>query len=189
MKHQTYEQTLERLQNRTTVDPETGCWHYTGANAGDGYGHLSYLGKLVYAHRLSAAFFLGFDLGSVLWVLHRCDEPDCINPEHLFIGTPKDNVRDAVSKGRMSGKKLTLDDVIEIKRLLATGETQRRIAGKYGVSTTAIGQIARGETWKTASPGRLEAEELPTSMSASAEPAVTNQSGSAPVTPEPPTQG
>jgi uncharacterized protein YerC len=57
-----------------------------------------------------------------------------------------------VDPAAQDGKKLSLDDVIEIKRLLATGETQGRIAGSYGLSTTAIGQIARGETWKRASP-------------------------------------
>jgi hypothetical protein len=139
-----------RLQSRVNVDPETDCWHYTGTLVGNGYGHLNFQGELVYVHRLSAGVFLNFDLDSKLYVLHTCDQRDCINPAHLYVGTQKDNMRDAARKGRMVGKKLTLDKAIEIKRLLAEGETQRTISRKYDVSTTAIGQIARGETWKEA---------------------------------------
>ena len=137
-----------RLESRKAIDPEAGCWYYVGALVSDGYGQLSYKGQQLYVHRASAAVYLDFDLTSSLYVCHHCDQPPCFNPDHLFPGTPRDNVRDAVSKGRMTGKKLNVDQVIDIKRRLAAGETQRSISGKYGVSTTAIGQISRRETWK-----------------------------------------
>jgi hypothetical protein len=90
-----------------TYDPVTGCWNWTGGGSrGDrsGYGRIYYLGRRVKVHRLSAHFYLGFDLDSPLHVLHRCDNPRCFNPKHLFIGTHQDNMQDAKNKGRMGGE-------------------------------------------------------------------------------------
>src|SRR4051794_23695774 len=105
----------EGLLARREIDEVTGCWCYGGATTSNGYGHIAFGDRVEYAHRLSAMFFLGFDLASSLLVLHRWDQPVCFNPDHLFIGTQADNVRDAVAKGRMSGKKLTADRVAVIK--------------------------------------------------------------------------
>src|SRR3954466_15023563 len=101
----------ERLLKRREIDEEIGCWQFTGTLTSNGYGHIHYIEGPEVAHRLSAVFFLGFDLSSGLLVLHRCDQPDCFNPEHPFVGTQKDNLRDADAKGRMGGKKLTPDKV------------------------------------------------------------------------------
>jgi hypothetical protein len=138
---------VERLLTRCEVDPETGCWHFKGAKVG-GYGQVTYEGEQNYTHRISGVALGGFDLTGGLLVLHRCDVPDCLNPEHLFPGTAGDNARDAAAKGRM-GKKLVPKRVLEIKRLLKQGCTYRSIAPQYGVTPTSIGQIARGETWRS----------------------------------------
>ena len=81
-------------------DQITGCWNWMASKDGKGYGKLRYLGRLEQVHRLSAHFYLRFDLKSTLHVCHHCDNPACFNPAHLFIGTRSDNQRDSVSKGR-----------------------------------------------------------------------------------------
>jgi hypothetical protein len=81
-------------------DLQTGCWNWTGARSGGGYGEMDYLGRKEKIHRLSAHFYLGFDLNSPLQILHRCDNPSCFNPKHLFAGTQIDNMQDCISKGR-----------------------------------------------------------------------------------------
>ena len=83
-------------------DPDTGCWNWTGAKGGSNgaYGVMRYMGRQHYAHRLSAHFYLGYDLRSKFLVLHRCDNPACFNPEHLFIGSQHDNLMDMSRKKR-----------------------------------------------------------------------------------------
>jgi len=160
---------VERLLSRCELDHVKGCWQFHGAPTSNGYGRLTYEHRTEYAHRVSAMIFLGFDLASELLVLHRCDVPACVNPDHLWIGTQADNMRDAAAKGRMTGgKKLSEGKVAAIKYDLGLGRPHRSLALEYGVSTTTIGQIARGETWKTVEP-------KPTSPSS--ESAETQQAG------------
>jgi hypothetical protein len=143
----------QRLLGRCEQDGVSGCWRFLGAPTSNGYGRLTYEHRSEYAHRVSAMIFLGFDLASDLLVLHRCDVPACVNPDHLWIGTQADNMRDAAEKGRMSGgKKLDPAKVGAIKYDLGLRRPHRSLAAEYGVSTTTIGQIARGETWKTVRP-------------------------------------
>src|SRR5579864_1413290 len=78
---------------------ENNCWNWTGYRRNE-YGVMTFIGKLQLVHRVSAHCFLRFNLSSPLHVCHRCDNPSCCNPKHLFIGTNLDNVRDAVAKGR-----------------------------------------------------------------------------------------
>jgi hypothetical protein len=77
-----------------------GCWNFTGRLSDEGYGRVSYKGKNVTVSRLAAHLWLRFDLNSPLNVLHRCDNPRCFNPKHLFIGTLSDNTIDSVRKRR-----------------------------------------------------------------------------------------
>jgi hypothetical protein len=86
-------------------DLNTGCWNWTGCKHPLGYGRMNYMGKVHYVHRLSAHFYLGYDLNSELVVCHHCDNPKCFNPKHLFIGTRQDNSVDCVRKGRYDGPK------------------------------------------------------------------------------------
>jgi hypothetical protein len=141
-----------RLLARRRVCPNDGCWYWLGCVTGNGYGHISFLGRVEYTHRLAAVVNHGLDLESGLCVRHTCDHPACFNPDHLQVGTQKENMEDAAAKGRMGGYRLTPSAVASIKYQLDHGATYRTLATQHGVSTTAIGQIARGETWKDVQP-------------------------------------
>lgn len=88
-----------RLLERIEID-ENECWNYTGFRHANGYGIFSYRGRYsAAAHRVAVELFVGpFD--PALHVCHRCDNPPCINPDHLFLGTHEDNMRDMARKGR-----------------------------------------------------------------------------------------
>jgi hypothetical protein len=114
----------------------------------------------VRAHRV--AFFLHHGRWPDPCALHRCDNPPCVNPAHLFEGTKADNSRDMASKGRDGSHthpelvprgeahgiaKLTAEKVAAIRDALASGEPQRSIASRFGVHHSAIGKMHRGQTW------------------------------------------
>lgn len=88
------------LVEHRRIDSQTGCWEFVGKLNGRRYGRLAIGGKREQIHRWSAIQYLGFRPASGLNVLHRCDNTLCFNPEHLFIGTQADNVRDMQAKGR-----------------------------------------------------------------------------------------
>ena len=88
------------LLNRINIDSKTGCWNWIGATSYFGYGKVTYNKRTINTHRLAAHLWLGFDLNDSRMVLHKCDNPPCINPKHLFFGSSKDNVQDCINKGR-----------------------------------------------------------------------------------------
>ena len=90
----------EKLLSRVIKD-FNDCWKYTAYLNSRGYGRLRYKGKKVLAHRLSYLLFKG-EIKDKLRVCHTCDNPTCINPDHLFLGTDKDNNDDAIKKGRIN---------------------------------------------------------------------------------------
>jgi hypothetical protein len=133
------------------------CWLWTAATSGHmGYGNLyhSCSRNLRGAHRYSWGLHHGV-IPEGLHVLHKCDVPTCVNPEHLFLGTNDDNLRDKLAKGRASclkgeanGRaKLSEQDVRVIRERYASGESQQRIADDYGVDQTAVGFIVRRVHW------------------------------------------
>jgi hypothetical protein len=138
----------EKLEQRKQVDVGSGCWIWMGATTKAGYGELRVGPSIQYVHRLSAVLHLRLDPESSLYVLHVCDVRGCFNPDHLFLGTQKDNMQDAARKGRLGRGKLNADRVREIRLLLSQGWTQRRLAERYDVSSALIGQIARGQVWR-----------------------------------------
>lgn len=131
-----------------------GCWEWVGQTNRNGYGVLWVLeeGKQRLAHRISWTINVG-PIPNGICVLHRCDNPRCVNPEHLFLGTQTDNLDDCTSKGRRpagernGASKLTLSQVKEI-RALRESETQDSIALRYGVSRRAIGFVLSNATWR-----------------------------------------
>jgi hypothetical protein len=139
-----------RLDEQSIPIPECGCIIWLGHLNNMGYGRLSVNGTMQYAHR--AAFELRngkIPKGSN--VLHRCDTPTCINPDHLFVGTHADNVADKVSKGRqlrgsaVGGSKLTEADVAAIRASsIGVNETARRM----GLSPMTVSLIRSRKTWR-----------------------------------------
>lgn len=130
------------------VVKNTGCWDWNGSTKGrkHPYGSLSFRGKYTTAHRASYEIHFG-PIPEGLSVLHKCDNPTCSNPEHLFLGTYLDNKRDQIAKGRSKVEKLNIEKVKEIKKMIADGDFHKDISNKYGISTTTIWSIQIGRTW------------------------------------------
>ena len=135
---------LERFWSR--VNKTDGCWLWTAAKV-QGYGDLRIdTTHRMLAHRFSWELHIG-PIPPGLHVLHRCDNPPCVRPDHLFLGTNDDNIVDRVLKGR-GGKKLTPEIVLAIRRDYRPFKvTQRQLAEKYGVSLTTIEQILAWKIW------------------------------------------
>lgn len=145
--------TEERFWRKVNFGREEECWEWLGC-IGKGYGKFRY-NEGQSAHRYVLSRLLP-TFNNELCVLHICDNPGCVNPNHLFQGTQGDNVRDAENKGRAkhpkgksNGKtKLTENQVIQIKELLKNNIPYRGIAKKFSVSKSAIGCIKTGITHK-----------------------------------------
>lgn len=139
----------ERLLTKIKIDPETGCWNWTGCKNRGGYGTINIDNRSTLAHRASYATYRG-PVSRRIKVLHRCDNPECINPDHLFLGTQKENVADKVAKGRQARFKLTADDISAIRA--ARGTFQRQLARQYGVTQALISRILSGKLWVNTMP-------------------------------------
>lgn len=133
------------------------CWVWTGSQRGPTkikYGSCWWNGKLQGAHRVSWQINRG-EIPPRLCVLHKCDFPLCVKPNHLFIGTKQDNAIDMFRKKRVSRagenngrSKLTWKQVRQIRKRYANGETQPALGREFGVIQPTIGFIVRGEHWK-----------------------------------------
>jgi len=154
----TEEQKFNRLKDKyeELVVKNDGCWSWKRKLMKNGYASLNQgRTKVILAHRLSWMIHNGPIINNS-FVLHKCDNPPCSNPEHLFLGTPKDNSDDMISKNRKKvssgikhyNVKLTVDKVIEIKTLIKEGFSQGFLGRKFNVSPSTIQNISDGKTWK-----------------------------------------
>ena len=125
-------------------DPDE-CWEWQAGSDPSGYGTFSVKTHHEPAHRV--AYSLAVEDADDLLVLHHCDNPPCCNPNHLYAGTHKDNIRDVVFRERSGQVILTVPDVREIKRLLENGESSDEIAEDYDVRPGTIDNIRRGDNW------------------------------------------
>ena len=142
---------IERFEEKFT-EADGGCWLWSGTKTLAGYGTIYFSGKQLYAHRVSWVIHCGA-IPMDAHVLHSCDVRNCVNPDHLFVGSNQDNVVDCVTKMRHAwGEKnghstLTIDEIQLAKDRYLGGDTQRQIAEDLGVTQPAISRIVRGERW------------------------------------------
>lgn len=147
-----------RLRNRYAVDEATGCWNWTSGHIGaGGRGRIRYEGREQYAYRVAYQVYVG-PIPDGMFVCHSCDNPRCVRPEHLFLGTHIDNMRDMHSKRRGSPPPILLGesnnmarlverDVLTIRSRYAAGENCNTIAADYGIGRNPVDKIIRGIAW------------------------------------------
>lgn len=138
-----------------------GCWEWYGPYDKDGYGVIKRLGKTYRAHRVSYEIRKG-KIPVGLMILHSCDNPQCVNPAHLFPGTAKDNSDDMIRKGRKAvvrgakaqrGSRNTQAKlgglaVLRIRSRASQGESQVKLAREFGVSEATIHLVVTRKSWK-----------------------------------------
>ena len=148
---------IKRFESK--IQKGSGCWEWVGSKNAQGYGRFPYKRKTVLAHRFSYALHFGpIPRGSGFHgtcVCHRCDNPGCVNPNHLFLATSRENTADKVVTGRQvrfigernQSAKLPESDVREIRTRRKLGESQESIASDFGICRATISSIDRGITW------------------------------------------
>jgi len=148
--------TPEQFWARMTKGGAAECWLWTSLRNKQGYGQIHFRGRWHRAHRLAWTLTHG-PIPEGLWVLHRCDNPPCCNPAHLFLGNRVDNMQDASHKGRLSTSrcageangnvKLTREDVARVQQALGQGASQYDLAAAFGVTQSVISKINTGKHW------------------------------------------
>ena len=147
---------MERFWAKVDKTDPSGCWIWKGCRTSAGYGQIRTGGlkdgKALYAHRMMWETIYG-NIPESMEVLHKCDNPSCVNPTHLFLGTQADNINDCVRKGRFNrpfGENhpkaiLTQKQVQGIREATLS---QRKLAHIYGVSRGAIQGILSKRNWR-----------------------------------------
>lgn len=132
----------DRIEQNSIPEPNSGCWLWTGAITQWGYAQISIGRKTAFAHRCSYEAFNGM-IPRGLLACHTCDNRVCVNPDHLYAGTHKDNNGDAVRRFRRAST-FTRPDILNIRE---DARPTAIIAKEYGVSKTTISNIKTRETW------------------------------------------
>ena len=151
---------LSQEQNRRFLtkirfpEGEDGCWEWVSSlSKTGGYGEFHFLGKTSKSHRLSYELFVAA-LGDDDHVLHRCDNPRCVRPGHLFVGTHEDNMRDMAAKRRSRhgeghhGAKLSAFLVRCMRALKSQGVHSDRLAGMFRVNASCVDKVCSGRSWR-----------------------------------------
>lgn len=148
---------IERLENKSIPEPNSGCWLWLAGLDTHGYGSLSIGRTKVLAHRLSFATHKG-PIPSGAYVLHTCDNRACINPDHLWLGTHADNMRDMAAKRRNVtypgtsnvNAKLTPDVA---RAIFADPRRSGQISRQYGICPSTVRRIKTGRLWRAETMG------------------------------------
>ena len=148
--HLTFAEKFQKFYQAKNVEQ---CWEYSGSLYRNGYGRFSVGLKGVLAHRV--AFYIANGFITSQLVLHKCDNRACVNPAHLYLGSQKDNMQDAVSRNRIRPcrgeqsyrSKLTEEDVKHIFKLRAEGKSITEITTIFNVRRNHIGRVLSGKRW------------------------------------------
>jgi hypothetical protein len=151
------EKIIHRFWSRVDRLNLSGCWNWARSVDGHGYGQFQWNGSHARAHRVAFEICFG-PIPNGVYILHRCDNPRCCNPFHLFPGTMKDNTQDMLAKGRdghgqMPGEhnpnvRLTEEDIREIRLLRQSGIRLKVIAARFGITEANVSYIAKRKGWK-----------------------------------------
>ena len=151
------EKLIEKFNNGYIIDDNTGCWMWNGRCDNNGYGRLSHNGRSYATHRLSYELIHKEPPGN-LFVCHKCDTPGCVNPEHLFLGTNEDNMKDMAAKGRGNGNPaygvdnnmsiLTEEQAQYIIDFNHYHGSLTYLAKKFNTSPQTIYYVKHRKTWK-----------------------------------------
>jgi hypothetical protein len=151
---------VKRFWAKVQIKERDDCWPWTGATMGYGYGHISKNGRS-HGHEVAHRAMWKIKFGPIpegFQVLHKCDNPICVNPSHLFLGTTKDNIQDCLKKnrhrhGQLPGEtnpnvKLNQKQVLEIRERYSKGGVyQYELAKEYMVTSSQVSSIIRRESW------------------------------------------
>jgi hypothetical protein len=155
---------IESLENKYIPEPNSGCWIWiaAGYKGKFNYGQVQFNGKVIVAHRASWILYNG-EIAPGLFVLHKCDNPSCVNPSHLFLGTKKDNHLDMMSKGRGEhisaprpfqrgekhpNAKFSDDQARFIRFLWRNGVSVKAIAECFRVKKCTVSALVHGHSYK-----------------------------------------
>ena len=148
---------MERFMAKVCVCGPDDCWVWQAGRDKNGYGRFNYFGDNMPAHRVSYILHKG-EITFGMLVCHTCDNPSCVNPNHLFLGTHHDNVIDMFAKGRQSQRdlirgsakgtnKLVEDDIYRIRELIEEGYSNQQIADMFNVARATISHVRTRRTW------------------------------------------
>lgn len=153
------ENTIKRFWGKVNTQSSEECWNWVGYRDRCGYGRFNYktypMRKCMPASRYSLLLSCGQPPTEGTWLCcHRCDNTSCVNPNHLYWGTPKDNVADMHKRGRAvkavsKTRRLTSEMVVEVRAKLQAGVSKSSLGREYGVHRSSIRQIALGRTYRS----------------------------------------
>lgn len=150
----TFDSAETRFERQYVVDEDTGCWEWTGAKHNYGYGQIGVNGRQTGAHRFSYELHHG-EIPDGAFICHKCHNPSCVNPDHLYAGDPKSNAEDMVEAGRapkpygtkQGSSALSESEVVDIRERYADGDTVANLANEHEVSMGTLSRVVNGESY------------------------------------------